>query len=127
LKQLGGSCTAEKTTSEAFELRKNKMTSNGVPDGQQPLAAQQIVVNGSALEQSSAAAAAAAETAASTGAVQHCFSEEILDVTVHFQVMDLGRQLYVWVGTGEAKMGSMCFASPSDLQRGALRPCTCQV
>ncbi len=45
--------------------------------------------------------------------MQHCFSEELLDSTVHFQVMDLGRQLYIWVGTSAAQMGSLCFASPT--------------
>ena len=42
----------------------------------------------------------------------HCFSEDILDTAVHFQVLDLGRQLYVWAGTGEARMGPLCLASP---------------
>jgi hypothetical protein len=43
--------------------------------------------------------------------VLHCFSEEILDTQVHFQVIDLGRQLYVWAGTGEARMGALCLAA----------------
>ena len=43
---------------------------------------------------------------------QHCFSEDILDTTVHFQVLDLGRQLYVWAGTSDARMGPLCLASP---------------
>lgn len=44
---------------------------------------------------------------------QHRVSEQLLDVVVHFQIVDLGRQLYVWVGTDEARMGAMCLASPT--------------
>ena len=50
--------------------------------------------------------------APSAAAMQHCVSEQVLDASVHFQIVDLGRQLYVWVGTGDARMGSMCVASP---------------
>ncbi|EIE23820.1 hypothetical protein COCSUDRAFT_83695 [Coccomyxa subellipsoidea C-169] len=56
--------------------------------------------------------------AAAAALMQHCFSEELLDSTVHFQVMDLGRQLYIWVGTSAAQMGSLCFASPIGAARG---------
>ena len=60
-----------------------------------------------------------AAAASASRAVQHCFSEEVLDNTLHFQIMDLGRQLYIWVGTGAAQMGSLAMASPLGAQTGA--------
>ncbi len=45
--------------------------------------------------------------------MQHCFSDEAHDTLLHFQVVDLGRQLYVWVGGGggAADMGSLTLAA----------------
>jgi hypothetical protein len=47
---------------------------------------------------------------ANPSAVQQ-FTEDLLDVKVHFQIMDLGRQLFIWVGTDAATFGSLCLAS----------------
>lgn len=66
-----------------------------------------------------ASSAAAAAAGVGGAGMHHCFSEEILDSAVHFQVMDLGRQLYIWVGTSAAQMGSLCFASPLGPTTGA--------
>ena len=71
------------------------------------------------LDTSDAQPASEAAAAAAGSGMQHCFSEEILDSAVHFQVMDLGRQLYIWVGTSAAQMGSLCFASPLRAPPGA--------
>ena len=37
-----------------------------------------------------------------------CFSEHTPESTIHFQVVDLGRQVYVWVGDGgPPKLGNL--------------------
>lgn len=42
---------------------------------------------------------------------QRCFVEALPDATIHYQVIDLGRQLYVWASMGSAaKLGSLCMA-----------------
>ena len=43
---------------------------------------------------------------------QACFSEELVGIRVCFQLVDLGRQLYVWAGSEGGAMGCMCLASP---------------
>lgn len=101
--------------------------------GHNPCTAQHGVMNGASSEHASAplrdspdtqaapasSAAAAAAGVGGAAGMQHCFSEEILDSAVHFQVMDLGRQLYICVGTSAAQMGSLCFASPLGPTTGA--------
>lgn len=52
----------------------------------------------------------APQTRESSTAVQQ-FAEEIADVKVYFQIIELGRQLFIWVGTDAARMGSVCLAS----------------
>lgn len=67
-----------------------------------------------------AAASAPGRTAAAPGAspaapqfalTQHSFSDEAHDTALHFQVVDLGRQLYVWVGGAGGTMGSLTLAA----------------
>ena len=38
---------------------------------------------------------------------EYTFSETLLDVHIHFHIIDLGKQLYVWVATDAAKMGNL--------------------
>ncbi|CAK0783129.1 hypothetical protein CVIRNUC_006325 [Coccomyxa viridis] len=54
---------------------------------------------------------------------QRCFTEELAGVKACFQLVDLGRQIYVWAGTSSGAMGCMCLASPpSPTGDGALPP-----
>ncbi|CAL8471945.1 g11487 [Coccomyxa elongata] len=99
-----------------------------MPVGQEACMQQNGAMNGNVSEHATAQTTEVPSTqppptaAAGAGrAVQHCFSEEILDNTVHFQIMDLGRQLYIWVGTGAAQMGSLAMASPLGTQTGTGR------
>jgi len=43
----------------------------------------------------------------------HCFTEGAPDATIHIQLIDLGLQLYVWVGVGGAKFQNMYLAIQS--------------
>lgn len=43
----------------------------------------------------------------------HCFSEQAPDATLHFQIIDLGLQLYIWVAVGGAKLQNMYLAIQS--------------
>jgi hypothetical protein len=43
----------------------------------------------------------------------HCFTEQAPDATIHFQIMDLGLQLYIWVAVGGAKLQNMYLAIQS--------------
>ena len=51
-----------------------------------------------------------------------------MDVPVHFQILNLGRQLYIWVGTGTASQAAdfsnLALALPQQLssQTGAAQP-----
>ncbi|GMH42218.1 hypothetical protein BSKO_10137 [Bryopsis sp. KO-2023] len=45
-----------------------------------------------------------------SGIKQRCFSEEVLDVAIHFQLTDLGRQLFVWVGSDEGQLSNLYLA-----------------
>lgn len=40
----------------------------------------------------------------------HCFTEQAPDATIHFQIIDLGLQLYIWVAVGGAKLQNMYLA-----------------
>lgn len=46
-------------------------------------------------------------------AVVHCFTERAPDAVIHFQLIDLGQQLYIWVGVGGAKLQNMYLAIQS--------------
>lgn len=39
-----------------------------------------------------------------------CFSENILDVSVHFQIVHLGRQLFIWIGSTSTHLGNLYLA-----------------
>ena len=39
-----------------------------------------------------------------------CFSHATPEATLHFQIVDLGRQVYVWIGVGEPKLPNLYFA-----------------
>ena len=58
-------------------------------------------------------AAHAASVRASDQAMQQaCFNEELAGIRVCFQLVDLGRQVYLWAGLESGAMGCMCLASP---------------
>ncbi|KAI8474400.1 MAG: hypothetical protein J3K34DRAFT_130669 [Monoraphidium minutum] len=58
-----------------------------------------------------AGAAAGAGAAAAPGCSVRCFSEVTpSDGRLDFQIIDLGRQLYVWVAAGGAKFGNLSFS-----------------
>ena len=55
----------------------------------------------------------------------HTFTEVCTDVPVHFQILNLGRQLYIWVGTGTgtaaqaADFSNLALALPQQLGSSA--------
>lgn len=59
----------------------------------------------------------AAETASSSGLEHHLFSDVFQDTPVHFQIVQLARQLYIWVGVGTSNMDNLCVATPTRLVR----------
>lgn len=36
-----------------------------------------------------------------------CFTEEAHDVTLHFQIISLTKQIYIWIGCNSAKLGHL--------------------
>lgn len=46
---------------------------------------------------------------------QRCFSEAGPDGVVHFQIVDLRRQLFVWVSVGSADLGNLCMATQTRM------------
>lgn len=44
-----------------------------------------------------------------------CFTEVAPDATIHFQIIDLGQQLYIWVAVGGAKFQNLYLAIQSRL------------
>ncbi|RWR75924.1 proteasome assembly chaperone 4 isoform X1 [Cinnamomum micranthum f. kanehirae] len=40
-----------------------------------------------------------------------CFTEDVNDVTLHFQIIRLRKQIYVWIGCNSAKFGNLYAAS----------------
>ncbi len=48
---------------------------------------------------------------------QRCFSEAGPDGVVHFQIVDLRRQLFVWVSVGSADLGNLCMATQTRMVR----------
>lgn len=51
------------------------------------------------------------------GTSSRCFTEVTPEAAIHFQVVDLGRQIYVWIGVGTAKLGELYFAIKSAAVR----------
>ncbi|KAK9126828.1 hypothetical protein Scep_015674 [Stephania cephalantha] len=45
------------------------------------------------------------------GAEITCFSEEVRDVTLHFQIIRLQKQIYAWIGCNSAKIGHLYAAA----------------
>jgi hypothetical protein len=48
---------------------------------------------------------------------QHTFSVALADATLHFQILDIGRQLYVWMSTGAPNLTQLAFG----IQTAAVR------
>ncbi|KAL9229134.1 hypothetical protein vseg_004635 [Gypsophila vaccaria] len=42
-----------------------------------------------------------------------CFTEVFDEAVVHFQIMRLNKQIYVWIGCNSTKMGSLYAAAPT--------------
>ncbi|KMT19714.1 hypothetical protein BVRB_1g007690 [Beta vulgaris subsp. vulgaris] len=42
-----------------------------------------------------------------------CFSDDLYETTVHFQIINLHKQIYVWIGCNSAKLGPLCAAGPT--------------
>lgn len=50
--------------------------------------------------------------ASSEGSMQiTCFTEDLHDVTLHFQIIKLSKQIYVWVGCNTTKFGHLYAAA----------------
>jgi hypothetical protein len=52
-----------------------------------------------------------------------CFSENFPEGTIHFQVLDLGRQVFVWLSVGSPKLSNMFLAIDSPQVRGRATHC----
>ncbi|DBA66724.1 TPA: hypothetical protein ACH3X2_001873 [Trebouxia sp. C0005] len=46
---------------------------------------------------------------------QRCFSEAGPDGVVHFQIVDLRRQLFVWVSAGSTELGNLSMATQTRM------------
>ncbi|XP_057860643.1 uncharacterized protein LOC131069300 isoform X2 [Cryptomeria japonica] len=42
-----------------------------------------------------------------------CFTEEAHDVTLHFQIISLSKQIYIWIGCNSAKLGHLYAGAPT--------------
>ncbi|XP_010275556.1 PREDICTED: proteasome assembly chaperone 4 isoform X1 [Nelumbo nucifera] len=42
-----------------------------------------------------------------------CFTEDLNDVTFHFQIIRLEKQIYAWIGCNSAKLGHLYAAAPT--------------
>lgn len=47
----------------------------------------------------------------------HCFSAEVQDGILHFQILRLEQQLYIWVGCNSAKFGQLYASLPTPFDR----------
>ena len=52
---------------------------------------------------------------------QRCFSEQSPDGVVHFQVVNFGRQLFVWLSVGSEQLGQLCMATQTRMVRAYIR------
>lgn len=57
------------------------------------------------------------------GISQRCFSMDAQESTLHFQIVDLGRQYYVWISAGGAKMSNLYLAIQTPAVRMAGGSC----
>eukprot|EP00262_Sarcandra_glabra_P017137 TRINITY_DN5781_c0_g1_i1.p1 TRINITY_DN5781_c0_g1~~TRINITY_DN5781_c0_g1_i1.p1 ORF type:complete len:175 (+),score=24.56 TRINITY_DN5781_c0_g1_i1:141-665(+) len=54
------------------------------------------------------------ENQATNGDVEiTCFTEDMHDVTLHFQIIRLQKQIYAWIGCNSAKFGHLYAAAPT--------------
>lgn len=42
-----------------------------------------------------------------------CFTEEAHDATLHFQIINLSKQIYIWIGCNSAKLGHLYAGAPT--------------
>lgn len=47
----------------------------------------------------------------------HCFSHEVQDGILHFQILKLDKQLYVWLGCNSAKLGQLYASMLTPFER----------
>ncbi|KAL4202274.1 hypothetical protein AMTRI_Chr02g262920 [Amborella trichopoda] len=43
----------------------------------------------------------------------HCFTEVLHDATLHFQILRLAKQIYIWIGCKSSKFGHLYAAAPT--------------
>ena len=48
---------------------------------------------------------------------ERCFTLEADNAIIHFQIIDLGQQLYVWLSSGDVKLSNMSLAINSRLDQ----------
>ena len=70
------------------------------------------------MEAGSSAGDGPSPSSSSSSTRQRCFVESCGDVSVSFQVVDLGRQLYVWLAVGGAQMTNMYLGIQTTTVRG---------
>lgn len=51
------------------------------------------------------------DPSAEGGAQVSCFTEDLHDVTLHFQIIRLSKQIYAWIGCNTAKFGHLYAAA----------------
>ncbi|KAE8658286.1 Peroxiredoxin family protein [Hibiscus syriacus] len=56
---------------------------------------------------------AASEAAGGCGVYVTTFTELVDEVTLHFQIIRLAKQIYVWIGSDSAKLGNLYAAAPT--------------
>jgi len=45
----------------------------------------------------------------------HCFHETTPEAVIHFQLINLGRQIYIWISVGSPKLDNLYFAIQSKV------------
>eukprot|EP00249_Psilotum_nudum_P012128 c23595_g1_i1 orf=571-1167(-) len=51
------------------------------------------------------------------GVQLHCFSQQANDGILHFQILHLNKQLYIWIGCNSAKFGHLYTSMPTPFDR----------
>ncbi|KAK8511334.1 hypothetical protein V6N13_013751 [Hibiscus sabdariffa] len=60
-----------------------------------------------------AASKSAIVSAGGSGVQVTTFTELVDEVTLHFQIIRLAKQIYVWIGSDSAKLGNLYAAAPT--------------
>ena len=107
------------TTETNQQLENLKLDESGEPGGSAanagPSAAQpegQLLPGPSGLSSSSSALTNGEGSARPS---VHCFHESTPEAVIHFQIISLGRQLYIWISVGSPKLDNLYFAIQSKV------------